>query len=96
MLRSLGWLVTAFVFWIATLSILYVVSGHGGDPYWADRYWHGFVDAMISFVGLSPPHDFDKMWHSVGALRVCMAAFSLGFLHLGVFITHLYAILARR
>lgn len=96
MLRSLGWLVMAFVLWIGTLSLLYVISGHGGDPYWVNRYWHAFADTIISFVGLSPPHDFDTMWRSPGALRVCMVAISLGFLHLGIFITHLYALLARR
>jgi hypothetical protein len=96
LLRSLGWLVGAFVFWIVVLSSLYVLSGHGADAYWADRYWHGFVDTMVSFVGLSPPHDFEQMWRSPGALRVCMGAFALGFLHLGIFITHLYAILTRR
>lgn len=96
LLRSLGWLVGGFMFWVAALSCLYVLSGHGGQGYRVDHYWHGFVDAMISFVGLSPPHDFETMWGSPGALRVCMLAFALGFLHLGIFITHLYAILTRR
>lgn len=96
LLRSLGWPVAAFAFWITALTLLYVFTGHGGDPSWFDRYWHGFVDTMISFVGLSPPHDSAALWDSPGALRVCMFAFGLGFLHLGIFITHLYAILARR
>lgn len=96
MLRSLGWLVGAFAFWIAAFTLLYVLTGHGSDPILSERYWHGFVDTMDSFIGLSPPHAFEEMWRSPGSLRVCMSAFGLGFLHLGVFITHLYAILARR
>lgn len=98
MLRSLGWLGAAFASWLVVLTIFYVVSGHGGGPSMIENYWHGFVDTMISFIGLSPPHDMDKLWVSPGpgVLRVCMAAIALGFLHLGIFITHLYAILARR
>lgn len=98
MLRSLGWLISAFAFWVIALMVLYVGSGHGGERSLVDNYWHGFVDTMISFIGLSPPHDIDKLWSSPGpgVIRVCMLAISLGFLHLGIFITHLYAILARR
>lgn len=96
MLRSLGWLTSAFVFWVLALTILYVISGHSGEPSLVARYWHGFVDTMISFIGLSPPHDMDQLWNSPGAIRVCMLAIGLGFVHLGIFITHLYAIIARR
>lgn len=96
MLRSLGWLTAAFAFWVLALTILYVISGHSGEPSLVARYWHGFVDTMISFIGLSPPHDMEDLWNGPGVIRVCMLAIGLGFVHLGIFITHLYAIIARR
>lgn len=94
LLRSFLNFVLAIVFWLVLLGFLYNYYRHGDitpGPIW----WHGFVDATVSFIGLSPPHDLKEIGET-GAVGVCVVAIGLGFVHLGIFISHLYSIIARK
>lgn len=84
----------AIVFWILFLGAAYNHFRHGEiltTPIW----WHGYFDAVVSFMGLSPPHDLKELGQT-GAVMVCVLAINLGFIHLGIFVSHLYSIIARR
>ena len=80
----------AIIFWVIVLGLLYNLLRPAGDA-----PWHGYVDAMTSFFGLQPAHDLpmSREEHAVG---LNMAAILLGFVHLGIFISHLYSIVSRR
>lgn len=59
----------------------------------------GIADAFSSFLGVQPPAD-DKLWNSEhgwnGPFCLIAATIALGFLHLGIFISHLYSIVTRK
>lgn len=86
--------IIALIGWVAVFTILYgnfcnVEKG---------SFWHGFADTISSFVGLQPPHELKYLLQpGMGiSLGLSMAAIVLGFVHLGIFISHLYAMIARR
>lgn len=85
----------AIILWLGVFTFLFAqMSGmsetHGGS--------HPFLDAMTSFVGMQPAHDDPKAilfaYFSVASLNAL--AIGLGFVHLGVFVSHLYSIISRR
>ncbi len=95
LLGSMRWFVLALVGWVALFVIAYChccnclkKDGH--------TFRHGFADAISSFVGLQPPHELDSLLKSDWALWLSIAAIVLGFVHLGIFISHLYSMIARR
>lgn len=59
----------------------------------------GLADAFIAFVGIGPPSD-DALWKPSygwnGPFWLVALALGLGFVHLGIFITHLYSIISRK
>jgi hypothetical protein len=86
----------AITFWIFLVGTLYnlLMNSPKDDPMPAEM-WHGYADSMVSFFGLQPPHEMAELYPG-GAIWVCMAAILLGFVHLGIFISHLYSMMARR
>ncbi len=98
LLSSIRWFVFALVGWIAFFTIAFryccncVNEDKGGNT-----ITHSLADAISSFVGLQPPHGLNDMLSRSGwALWLSMLAIILGFVHLGIFISHLYSIIARR
>jgi hypothetical protein len=83
----------AIGFWIISLGFLFNYFRH--QDFEPDIWWHGFADSMVSFFGLQPPAEL-KAFASGPAILVCAYAIILGFIHLGIFISHLYSMIARR
>jgi hypothetical protein len=93
--KSFAIFVVVITAWIVGLSLLYWLSG--GHPHWG----YGLEDAVSSFFSIGGP------LHHVGsgvnpdrvplayALVTCLAIV-LGFLHLGVFVSHLYTLVSRK
>lgn len=84
--------VIAIALWILVLGGLYVWAS--GVP-----WGQGLADAYTSFVGIGPPSDED-LWKAKNGwdLTFCLVAIAigLGFVHLGIFISHLYSMISRK
>ncbi len=80
--------------WILVLGFLFHLVGGSGVP--LDQ---GMADAFSSFLGVQPPSD-DKLWTSAqgwsGAFCLIALTIALGFLHLSIFISHLYSLVTRK
>jgi hypothetical protein len=55
---------------------------------------HGFSDAVTAFFGFQPPHEIQVPQMDFSLLT--MLATVSGFVHLGIFVSHLYSVIARR
>jgi hypothetical protein len=83
--------------WVIFLAIFYS-SYHEGA--WQTRWHFGFEEAIVSFFSAGTPmmHD-EKLMISFQKTEyvvvVCLAVI-LGFVHIGVFISHLYSSISRR
>lgn len=84
--------ITALVLWILFLGGLYAWAG---EVPW-DR---GLADAYTTFIGIGPPGD-EKLWTSSSGWNVMFWLIAItigfGFLHLGIFISHLYSLISRK
>jgi len=95
LLGSMKRFVLAIAFWILALSVLF--SGLHESATGVFSFLQGFEDAIVSFFGIEPPHDLDWL-ESKGEIFVwgAITTIVLGFIHLGIFISHLYSIIARK
>ncbi len=89
-------LVLAVTIWFVVLTgaFAWVVPGDAEHSWWS----RGALHALTSFVGLSPSEsvDVDKLLDN-GWFGIWFAiAVALGVIHLGLFVSHLYALAARR
>lgn len=63
---------------------------------------HGLSDALTAFLGMQPPHDIKDLIAEAGPrgarsiMVVTTTAIVASFLHLGIFISHLYSMIARK
>lgn len=62
---------------------------------------HGLFDSITAFFGLQPPHDLNQLVeeypnHPESIIVLTIFAIITGFVHLGVFISHLYSMISRR
>lgn len=84
LLGSLGRFVLAMLLWLVVLGFLYYFFAHKGIYY-----------AITTFLSTGPPDDLSDLvkentvWITVGSIIV-------SFIHLGIFISHLYSIIQRR
>jgi hypothetical protein len=92
LLSSIRWFVGALGLWTAFFTVAYMNFCRCANPSWR----HGLVDTMTSFVGLAPPHEVADILKYPALFWLCASAIGLGFLHLGVFIAHLYSTIVRR
>jgi hypothetical protein len=61
------------------------------------RYEHGINHAMTSFFGIQPPHDLDDLeGYGYGPFIITIIAITMGFVHLGIFVSHVYSLVSRR
>jgi hypothetical protein len=98
LLSSLSIFIGALVAWVLTFGTVYaLIVRHTVETGLESSYLHGFEEAIVSFFGMQPPHDF-AMMEQTGPLMVWVTLFIiiLSFVHLGIFISHLYSIIARR
>jgi hypothetical protein len=97
LLSSLTKFVLMLALWLIIFTIIYgfVFSTENNM---AANILHGTSDAINSFIGLSLPREIPKELGIHDYLCVCVESLAviLGFTHLGIFISHLYSIIARR
>lgn len=112
LLNSVPRFVVALGAWVGILTVTYgLIRDTPPDP--PELTWsslaHGFSDAITTFLGMQPPHDFDSLarLHNKVAVFgysvpwqviVVITAFAIiaSFVHLGIFIAHLYSTIARK
>ena len=98
LLASIPRFLIAILCWIGLFGIIYanvpVQIARGGTH---GLMLHGLEDAIAAFFGMQPPHDFVSV-EQAGQLMVWVTLFIIvmGFVHLGIFVSHLYSIMARR
>ncbi len=62
--------------------------------YYAEQ---GLMHSVTAFFGLQPPHPVETFeQYGVLPLLVTLVAIGLGFVHLGIFISHVYSVISRR
>lgn len=88
----------AIVFWIGFFSVLFALfcNCHAGQPE-TSLVLHGMGHAVTTFFGLQPAHspiEIEQLGSGVFALT--LFAILAGFTHLGIFVSHLYSLIARR
>jgi len=98
LLASIPNFVIAIIGWLVVFGILYALSAHQATA--ADAgpgVLHGMEDAIAAFFGMQPPPDFEEV-EQTGELMVWLTLFVIlvGFVHLGIFVSHLYSIMSRR
>jgi hypothetical protein len=61
------------------------------------NFLHGLKDSIITFFGMQPPHDISLL-AQMGPLTIWLTMFIIvaGFVHLGIFVSHLYVMMSRR
>ncbi len=94
LLGSFARFVFVLALWILLFTWLYVENAHHGG--WAP----GLQDAITSFFSIGQPFHQDAL-HGNGLggapyIWTGCAAILLGFIHLGVFISHLYTVVSRK
>lgn len=88
--------VFAIIFWLLFLSFSFDAFC-GSQESGLIAALSGPAHALTSFFGMQPLHELDLQAISgPGAGWLTMLAIVLGFIHLGVFVSHLYAIIARK
>lgn len=92
-------LVSSFPLFLAAIALWVLILG--GLYTWASGVSpsQGLADAFVSFIGIGPPGD-ETLWKPAHgwSLSFWLVAFSLvlGFVHLGIFISHLYSMISRK
>jgi hypothetical protein len=93
MVASVNSIFIAIMFWIGTLGSLFHFTNN--DIGWG----RGFTYALSTFLGLSSRID-DCIWKPEdgwnGIFYLVAVTISLGFIHLGIFVSHLYSIISRK
>lgn len=80
--------------WIVLLSVLYAWSHSGGM---VSNLWCGVEDAVTSFFSVGGPTNHARNVVA-GSFRVSVISLAVvsGFVHLGIFISHLYTLVSRK
>lgn len=92
-------LVASFPLFLAAIALWIIVLG-GLYCVFSPLTWHrGIADAFTSFLGVQPSGD-DGLWDTKqglhGAFWLVAMTIGLGFVHLGIFISHLYSMISRK
>ena len=88
----------AIIFWIATFTVLFATlcDCHQG-PEAQNLILHGLGHTLTTFFGLQPAHEIKEIERlGYASLALTMSAILVGFAHLGIFVSHLYSLIARR
>lgn len=95
--------ILAIVGWVALLSALFskYCNCHGvttpNQPTESDIVLHGLGHAITTFFAIQPAHttaEIEQIGYTAFALG--LLAVLAGFVHLGIFVSHLYSLIARR
>lgn len=98
LLNSVSTFAIVILGWLLVFGTLYAILPHHREPIpVVSRLAHGFEDAIVTFFGLQPPHElFELEKFGFVIVWVTMFLIIMSFLHLGVFVSHLYAMTTRR
>lgn len=101
LLESVSKFACALAFWVTLFAGIYIYLLHTHVPAVPGSGLHGLTDAVTAFFGMQPPHDFNGLveeysHHATTAIIVTLSAIGASFVHLGIFISHLYSIVSRR
>lgn len=82
--------VAAIIVWVLVFGLAYWWAGDEGSG-----YWQGVLHATVAFFSVGPP--FDKMVTGGPAPAIVSLLITVvSFVHLGIFIAHIYSLVARR
>jgi len=96
LLSSIPKFATMLIVWVLGLACLYALTSNGDLM---TGFYGGLKYSVSSFFAVQPPIDTAMAIRNVGPWRgwgVITLAITSGFLHLGIFISHLYSIVVRR
>jgi len=100
LLGSLPTFTIGILFWITAFTIMYgFVYLHGATGSFDQQLLHGLSDAVTAFLGMQPPHDINTLIEAPGGkalLCLTIVAILASFIHLGIFVSHVYAMVTRR
>jgi len=100
LLASIRNFIIAIAAWLLLFGIIYAASAHRASDS-VDKgfgFLHGMEDSIATFFGMQPPPDFSDVTKMGGEWMVWLTLFAIlvGFVHLGIFVSHLYSIMSRR
>jgi hypothetical protein len=96
LLASIPLFIGAIVAWLLVFALIYAFEPRIPEAE-LPGYIHGFEDSVTAFFGMQPPHDFGKIECAAEWLVwVTLFIILTGFVHLGIFVSHLYSIMSRR
>lgn len=97
LLGSLPIFIAAIIGWLSIFALFFSLIQHDHKQAVSEYlYMHGFEDAITSFFGMQPPHDLSTLESTPFFIWVCMVVIVMSFVHLGIFVSHLYSLIARR
>jgi len=101
LVNSVPWFIGSLAFWPLLFAVFFWIAGFAPPPAEpcivpGPSLWSSTVFSLTNFFGLQPiiadHHIFEFSWLS----GLTAAEVLIGYLHLGVFISHLYSLLSRR
>jgi hypothetical protein len=98
LLSSIAVFIAALSAWLLVFGGIYAFIPHSPPGIEVESaYTHGLEDAVVTFFGMQPPHELFQM-EGVRPIIIwiSMMAIIMSFVHLGIFVSHLYSIIARR
>lgn len=98
LLNSLSTFGVVILGWLLVFGTIYGCTPHAKTAaQFESTYFHGFEDAIVTFFGLQPPHElFELESRGPFIVWITMVLIIMSFLHLGIFVSHLYALMTRR
>ena len=93
LLGSMKLFIAAICFWVVVLSASYYAVADPADP---QPVWQRTLAwGMTAFFSMQPPTDIDDLLGKP-TIAITLIAMPIGFVHLGIFVSHLYSLVARK
>ena len=89
LLASVPGFMLALAFWILAYASLSYFAHYNKTT-----IGHVLEDSIITFFGMQPPHELWQLWP--WGQTITLVLIMVGFVHLGIFISHVYALISRR
>jgi len=96
LINSVAWFAGSLVFWPVLFTLLYWVLRFEAPALGEPSLWSAFVFSVTTFFGLGPILSGTTVFAFSTVSFLVLSEVILGFLHLGVFVSHLYSLLSRR
>jgi len=101
LLSSMAVFIAALAGWLILFGLMYGMMSHRERDHEKFHFMHGFEDAISAFFGMQPPHALQELVDgnlNAGEFLVWLTLLLIvmSFVHLGIFVSHLYSVVARR